>query len=417
MDYDLLDAIVDKHVRAAMLRVLPAEPVTAVEHNFRERLLGDLLHGPFAVTASKHRSDAQHISGYPEASRGSVGDPLCVGRERTRSWCGDDAIVEALVEDVVIGPTELATIMPDAGSLAEDSDLDLIMGDLAGIRRELSMWLTSNQTVYPELLASDEPAPAVGDFRRLPDLAFHSVHDRFVAGVGPPAESLDVVTPSAPDPGGDFRSMPSAAWSVIHGRFPGARHTVLKGKLISRLSLPSAVNDADLAAAGPIDAEREVDQLGQAVASTADVLEHMGEEVRKVTVTRMLRSAVDGEGFPASNSLLDRVCNAVDVRELLRAIALGGIARICVEIDMAARSPSENELVADIRLALQQPTSLNELASQGLARRYNDIWHDGVRQNNGAWSIFLESIPGVSVGLVDGKRSPMSRVSFVPPSH
>jgi len=77
---------------------------------------------------------------------------------------------------------------------------------------------------------------------------------------------------------------------------------------------------------------------------------------------------------------------------------------------------SEAQLVHDVLAYLKQkaPARLVTLASgEGFAKRYNSLFHDGKRVNNGSWTTWLKSVPGVKVESdCRGRFKPTSSVTL-----
>ena len=101
------------------------------------------------------------------------------------------------------------------------------------------------------------------------------------------------------------------------------------------------------------------------------------------------------------------------------SVAMPPVSSTCTmewaENDTAALDSSERgeqALGYDIkRRLLAGPVELSRLAN-AFAKRFNTVFHQGRRANDGSWSRFLSNLEGVNVATVNGKMRPESLVSL-----
>ena len=245
----------------------------------------------------------------------------------------------------------------------------------------------------------------------------------------------------------DFRAMPGWAWHEVYKKFPprsegGASDAgVDPSDAVDAVSLESNVTACDVQAPDlavdgraavelsvtaddarnldvmvpepirPVDTHSAEDVAVRQLAAALDVL---SLEQRVMLLTEQVRGALDSAGCTAADSLIYDFVASTSRLEIISALVLGRTAGAVLEFDLLQRGHAERALVGDVRGALSDgPLGQSRLASSGFARRLNDIRYDGRRVNDGSWSKWLRSIPGIRIE--DAILSPTSLVWYSPP--
>jgi len=148
----------------------------------------------------------------------------------------------------------------------------------------------------------------------------------------------------------------------------------------------------------------------------ADDIALMSSERQREAVTILARSDMESKGFRVSADLVERYVGATAVRNAVRSALFGTTSKAISAFDSLSRTRDDAALLGDVRgTLLQSPQCLNDLASRGFAKRFNDIHHNGQRANNGSWTAWLLAIPGVQVERRFGRFHPDSAVSAIRP--